>query len=115
LSGHYRRYTRADLTALFHDADLVDVRIWSVTAPIANCLRGLSNLALARGAAARRELGRREQTQLSGLKDVPYKTLFPSWFTLILNRHTMYPLVALQRLFYRTDLGLALMASGTKR
>lgn len=116
LSGHYRRYNRADLAALFRDAGLEDVRIWSVTAPIANCLRGLSNLALARSAAAtRRELARREQTQLSGLKDVPYKTLFPSWFKFVLNRHTMYPLVALQRLFYRTDLGLALMAGGTKR
>ena len=54
----------------------------------------------------------REQTELSGIREIPFKTVFPAWFRLILNRVTLYPLFILQRLFYRTNLGLTLLAVG---
>ena len=38
--------------------------------------------------------------------------MFPSWVRIILNRTTLYPLFVIQRLFYRTGLGLVMMGIG---
>lgn len=113
LYGHYRRYWRSDLLDRFKQLDLVDIRVWSVAVPIANALLGASNLTIRRShVMARKALSLSEQTKLSGLKDVPCKTLFPSWVKFVLNRYTMLPFLVLQRLFYNSDIGLSLIACG---
>lgn len=53
-----------------------------------------------------------ERTKRSGFQDVPFKTVFPSWCRLVLNKYSMWPICALQRRYYDTDRGLAIMASG---
>jgi len=42
----------------------------------------------------------------------PWKTVFPSWVRIILNRWTLYPLFVIQRIFYRTGLGVVMMGMG---
>lgn len=113
LCGHYRRYERGDLLGLFGELGLVDTQVWSVAVPVGNLLFGLSNMAIRNSQmAVRRTLSKQEQTKLSGLRDVPFKTIFPSWTRLVLNRYTMHPFMVAQRLFYRTGLGLSLLACG---
>jgi hypothetical protein len=59
-------------------------------------------------------LPRRAQTEASGIRDIPFKTMFPSVFRLVLNARALYPLLALQRLFYRSNLGLTLIGFGER-
>jgi len=111
--GHLRRYDRSDLENLLVAAGLVDVGIWSVAVPTANVLRRLGNFLIARS-RERAKLGRDslEQTKESGVRDIPFKTTFPPIFRLVLNRWTMWPFGVLQRLFYRTELGVTLLGWG---
>ncbi|MBV9861825.1 MAG: class I SAM-dependent methyltransferase [Alphaproteobacteria bacterium] len=109
--GHLRRYERAHLEGVLRQAGAADITIRSVAVPVANLLYRLGNLMLARaGEADKRTLSQAKQTDLSGIRDIPYKTLFPRWCRLILNPVALYPFFIMQRLFYSSALGLELMA-----
>ncbi len=111
--GHFRRYDRSDLDAVMKHAGLGQVSIWSVGVPTINLLFRASLWTIARaGEAAKKTQSQREQTETSGIREIPWKTVFPSWVRLILNRTTLYPLFVIQRLFYRTGLGLVMMGMG---
>lgn len=111
--GHLRRYDRDDLEDVLLKAGLTQVEVWSVSVPVANLLFRLGNY-MVRNSAEPKKLGQsqRQQTETSGLREIRFKTMFPPWFKLILNRTTLYPLFILQRLFYRTGLGVEMIASG---
>jgi len=113
--GHWRRYDRGDLARVLEHAGLRNVEVWSVAVPVANLLFRAGNLML-RLAGERRKtkLPRRVQTEASGIRDIPFKTMFPSVFRLVLNARALYPLLALQRLFYRSNLGLTLIGFGER-
>ena len=116
ISGHYRRYERDDLLELFRKSDLKDIKIWSVGVPISNLLFKLSNLVIKKShAATKKELSRIEQTRVSGFKDIQYKTLFPAYFNLLLNKYTMLPFCIAQKFFYNTRMGLGLVGSGVSQ
>ena len=111
--GHLRRYERDDLRETLLAAGLTDVKVWSVAVPVANVLYHFSNFFIRNSA----EVGKlnqsgTEQTQTSGIREIPWKTVFPPVFKLLLNRVTLYPLFILQRRFYQTNLGLTLLACG---
>jgi SAM-dependent methyltransferase len=111
--GHFRRYDRGDLDDVMKKAGLGQVSIWSVGVPTVNLLFRASLWTIARaGEAAKKTQSQREQTETSGIREIPWKTVFPSWVRLILNRATLYPLFVIQRLFYRTGLGLVMMGMG---
>jgi SAM-dependent methyltransferase len=111
--GHFRRYDRNDLKQTLEKAGLKNVRVWSVAVPTANLLFSLGNFLVKHsGENKKKELPLQEQTKLSGIREIPFKTVFPSWFRLILNRYTLYPLFWLQRLFYHTNLGLTMIGFG---
>jgi 2-polyprenyl-3-methyl-5-hydroxy-6-metoxy-1,4-benzoquinol methylase len=109
--GHVRRYDRADLERTLRTAGLTDIVIHSVSVPVANMLYRLGNLMIKRSTERRKtQWGKQEQTHQSGIREVPFKTVFPPSFRLILNPVVLYPFFVMQRLFYRTDLGLEIMA-----
>lgn len=109
--GHVRRYERSDLEAVLHRAGARDIVVRSVSVPVANLLHGVGNLLLKRAGEARKlDTSKREQTDTSGIRDIPYKTVFPRIFRLLLNPIALYPLFVVQRLFYSSSLGLELMA-----
>lgn len=111
--GHLRRYDREDLQRVLEVGGLHDVQVWSVAVPTANVLFRISNW-LVRHSDETKKLGlsQREQTETSGLRDIPWKTVFPSWIRLVLNKYTLYPLLLVQRLFYRTGLGVTMLGFG---
>lgn len=112
--GHLRRYDRADLKAVMEQAGLQDVKVISIAVPVANLLLGLGDAMIRHSQEVTRKeaLSPQDQTKLSGVREIPWKTVFPSWVRLILNPITMYPFFVLQRLFYDTDCGVALMGYG---
>lgn len=113
-AGHLRRYEREDLKQILEAAGLKNVEVWSASVPVTNLLFNLSNFFVKRaGEERKKSLSQTAQTQSSGIREIPFKTVFPSWCRLLLNRFTMYPLFVLQRLFYRSKLGLTLIAMGT--
>ena len=113
-AGHFRRYERGDVSRVMAAAGLDGVVIRSVSVPAANITFHLSNLLVRSAWARRRSLSQQERTELSGLHDVPFKTMFPAPFKVLLNPVAMYPLFVLQRAFYGTDWGLTIVASGKR-
>lgn len=112
--GHFRRYDREDLERVMATAGLSDVDVWSIAVPVANILFNLSVWLIGRSSeTAKVRQNQRTQTETSGIREIPWKTVFPSWVKFILNRTTMAPLFILQRLFYRSGLGITMM--GTAR
>jgi SAM-dependent methyltransferase len=114
--GHLRRYDRDDLVAVLRKAKLSQVSVWSVGVPTINMLFNISLWMVARsGETAKVGLSQREQTETSGIREIPWKTVFPSWVRIILNRWTLYPLFVIQRMFYGTGLGVVMMGMGQVR
>jgi SAM-dependent methyltransferase len=114
--GHLRRYDRGDLDAVLRKANLERVSVWSIGVPTINLLFNASLRMIARsGETAKVGLSQREQTETSGIREIPWKTVFPSWVRIILNRVTLYPLFVIQRWFYRSGLGVVMMGMGRVR
>jgi len=111
--GHLRRYERDDLRETFLAAGLTDVKVWSVAVPVANVLFHFSNFFIRNSPEVNKvNQSGCEQTQTSGIREIPWKTVFPPAFKLLLNGVTLYPLFVLQRFFYQTNLGLTMLACG---
>lgn len=111
--GHLRRYDRGDLQDTLVSAGLTDVTVWSVAVPVANMLFHFGNFFIRNSAeVGKMRQSARQQTETSGVREIPWKTVFPSSFKLLLNRTTLYPLFLLQRLFYNSNLGLTMIACG---
>jgi len=108
--GHLRRYERSDLFELVEKAGLVNPVVWSVAVPVSNILLGLSSFFIQRSCSEdKTALSTVEQTMRSGIKEIPFKTVFPKFFTLFINRFTMLPFFMLQRRFYDTGRGLSML------
>tara|TARA_R100000005_G_scaffold93309_2_gene68512 strand:+ start:3886 stop:4659 length:774 start_codon:yes stop_codon:yes gene_type:complete len=111
--GHLRRYDREDLHSVMAAAHLEKVEVWSVAVPVSNILFHVGNWLLSRSQEMQKiGQSQREQTETSGLQEIPWKTVFPSWVKLILNRVTLWPLFVVQRMFYKTGLGVTMMGFG---
>lgn len=111
--GHLRRYDRRDLVETMESAGFSGVRVISVAVPVANLLFYVGNILVKKSKEVEKtRLSLRAQTESSGIREIPFKTVFPSFFRIILNRVTMYPLILLQRLFYGTGLGLTMLGFG---
>ncbi len=111
--GHLRRYNTDDLRRVMGRGGLNEVEVRSVGVPVVNVLHGIGNFLIKRSDDRKKlDWSSRQQTETSGIREVPFKTVFPSFFKIILNRVTLYPLFILQRLFYNTGLGLTLLGIG---
>ena len=113
--GHLRRYERTELQHLLTNAGLKDVQVISVAVPTANFLFKIGTFMVKNSSEMTKlSISMKEQTQSSGIREIPYKTVFPKYFRIILNRFTLYPLFMVQRLFYKSNLGLTMLAIGKK-
>lgn len=111
--GHLRRYDKEDLQKTMEQAGLENIEIWSVAVPTANMLLRIGAWLVGRSdEMQKKNLSQREQTETSGIQEIPWKTVFPSWVKIILNRTTLWPLLAIQRLFYKSRYGVIMMGIG---
>ena len=107
---HFRRYNRQDLLKVAEKAGLIDPEVWSVAVPISNIVFGLSKLSIRRSQEKEKlNLSQEDQTKTSGVRDIPFKTVFPPFFKIFLNRVTLWPFFIIQRFFYHTGLGLTML------
>ena len=112
--GHLRRYEREELEDKLREAGLINVEVWSVAVPVANLLFFAGKRLLQRSTEVQKlSLSPREQTYQSGFQEIPFKTMFPPWCKIVLNSTVWFPAFLLQRLFYRSRLGLILQGRGT--
>lgn len=55
-----------------------------------------------------------DKTKASGIREIPFKTIFPSFFRVLLNDIVFLPIFSIQRLFYNTEYGLTMLAIAKK-
>jgi hypothetical protein len=98
LNGHYRRYTFRDLRSKAKQNGL-DVRhLVGLTYPLSNIIFPISEYLVLRAERANKYLSEIEKTRRSGNRNVPFKTTYPWFFSLILNEWCLYPFYLLQKM-----------------
>ena len=108
VAGHLRRYSYADLRAMARRAGLRVLHLRGLTFPLSNWLLPLSNRLVRRAEDHRRQLHPAERTRLSGMREVPLKTVLPSTARLVINSFTLWPFDLAQRLFRNSSRSLIL-------
>ena len=101
IAGHFRRYTYDGLRSLVEARGWKCVHSAGLTYPLGNFLLPLSNALVKRAERSKRALSMAERTKLSGNRNVPFKTRFPSVLNLILNEQVLWPLHLLQKVSSR--------------
>lgn len=104
IAGHHRRYTGRSLESTARAHGWTVDHLAGLTYPLSNLLLGASNRLVRRAEAGKTALSLRRRTELSGHRDVAWKTAFPAWMGLLLNERTMRPFHWLQKR-YRTNDG----------
>jgi SAM-dependent methyltransferase len=97
IAGHYRRYTREDISALAVSNNWNLQHITGLTYPVSNVLLPISNFLVNRSERKKLSLSLLARTKASGRRTVLFKTHFPSVLGLILNRFTLFPFYLLQK------------------
>lgn len=99
IAGHFKRYEFEDFSQISQQHQF---RIWHIaglTFPVSNLLFPLSNYFVKKAESHKLNLSERDKTILSGKRDVPFKTDFPTFMGILLNEYTVLPLHLLQMLF----------------
>lgn len=91
IAGHLRRYTPERLASVASAAGWRVERLTGLTYPLSNLLLWFSNRLVERAEVTRLELSVAERTAVSGDRDVPGKTTFPSVGRMVLNERVMRP------------------------
>lgn len=108
IAGHCRRYTRGEVQRLADAHGWRLLHLAGLTFPVSNLLLPVSNFLVRRSERQKLALSALERTKQSGRRSVRFKTHFPSALGLLLNRRTMFPLHALQKVFSRSEAALVL-------
>jgi len=116
IAGHYRRYTVASLIALLNKQHWQSLHIAGLTYPLSNLMLPLSNFLVTRKEKGKLQSSMLERTKLSGNRKVLFKTYFPNFMSLVLNKVTLMPFHLLQKLLSKSSNALVIYfeASPTK-
>lgn len=98
IAGHYRRYTIDTLAARLRELGLQPHHLAGLTWPLSNLLLPVSNFLVGRREGEKKKMTLSERTELSGNRDVAWKTTFPPATKLLLNEVVMLPAYGLQLL-----------------
>jgi SAM-dependent methyltransferase len=97
IAGHCRRYTKASIEMLASETDWKLLHVAGLTFPISNLLLPVSNFLVNRSESSKLALAPLERTKQSGMRQVKFKTYFPSILGVFLNRFTLFPMHLLQK------------------
>ena len=98
VAGHVKRYERDCFKALVTQHGLRIDDLAGLTWPLSNMLLPVSNFLVKRSESRLHDKSMLERTVASGHREVKFKTTFPWWTRLLLNRVTMLPWHGLQLL-----------------
>jgi SAM-dependent methyltransferase len=101
IAGHRKRYSFSCFDDIARSHGLAVAHQAGLTFPLSNWLLPLSNFLTRRRERNKLELTMQERTVQSGNRDVPWKTVFPSFIAYLVNEVTLYPFYLLQRAFGR--------------
>lgn len=108
IAGHCRRYTRESMTHLLNTAGWQRNHMAGLTFPVSNILLPVSNFLVNRSERAKLSLSALDRTKQSGRRSVSFKTHFPDFLGLMLNKYTMVPFHMLQKHFDHSENALVL-------
>ena len=108
IAGHCRRYTREGLLALSVNNGWKIRHLAGLTYPVSNILLPVSDFLVRRAEKSKLTLSDIEKTKASGIRDVRFKTKFPGFFSLLLNRYSLLPLHWIQKAFSSSGNSLVL-------
>ena len=112
--GHVKRYTQKDLERIAEDFNLIPINIHGTTYPLSNLLLGLSNYLVKKNEGHKLSNSNFENTVVSSLRKNKFKTEFPSWTRLLINKTFLYPFIVLQKLFKKHPRCLMLLGVFSK-
>ncbi len=115
-AGHYRRYEYEDFQTFSARFNLRNSHLAGLTYPLTNALFGLSNSMIRKHESWKTQLSMRERTTLSssGVKQIKYKTVYPSYFRYLINDITMYPFFVMQLLAAKSPNCMVIYSELTK-
>lgn len=113
IAGHCRRYTRGSIRSLMLGNRWKLQHLIGLTFPVSNLLLPVSNFLVNRSEKAKLSLSEVEKTKSSGRRSVKFKTFFPSFLGLILNRWVLLPAYWLQKIFGGSERALVLYFEAT--
>lgn len=101
IAGHILRYEKEDVEELARNLDMRIDHLTGLTYPISNWLFRLSNYLVSKNESQMLEKSQQERTVYTGSREVKFKTDFPIYTVLILNKWVLYPFHVLQKIFSR--------------
>jgi SAM-dependent methyltransferase len=108
IAGHLRRYSRESLRHISNDRDLTTRHIAGLTYPLSNFLYPISNWIVRRHESHKLSQSMLSRTIESGNREVPFKTIYPNFTKLLINRFTLFPFILFQKLFRNHSRALVL-------
>lgn len=110
IAGHLRRYTFESLRSRVEAQGLAVGHVAGLTYPLSNVLFPVSEFLVKRAERQKMALSAQERTELSGNRNVKFKTTFPSALGLVLNEVVMAPLHWLQKANARNPRSMVIYA-----
>lgn len=108
IAGHYKRYTFECFNKIAETHHFKINHTAGLTFPLSNWLLSLSNFLVKKSESNKKEMTMQERTELSGNRDVMFKTVYPAWFGFFLNEITMLPFYWLQLLNLKNEKSLVI-------
>ena len=108
--GHVKRYGFEDMEVLGKQFNLKPEAIIGMTYPLSNILLGASNYLVRRNEGHKINKDNLKNTINSSIRKNQYKTEFPIWTKLIVNKYVLFPFIVLQRIFKYHPRSLAVCA-----
>ncbi len=102
ISGHYKRYDYDCFREIATKHNLRLSHIAGLTYPISNFLLPLSNSLIVKAESEKKKMTLKEQTILSGHRNVKFKTTFPQFVGFFVNEITLYPVHLIQKIFRKS-------------
>lgn len=99
IAGHYKRYSKETLALLMQKLNWTVLHFSSLTYPLSNILFPISEYFVQKAEKDKLNLSMESKTELSGNRQVPFKTVYPKLFKLILNEKVLFPFHCLQKIF----------------
>ena len=108
IAGHYRRYTKVNILELANACGWKLRHVAGLTFPVSNLLLPISNFLVHRSEVSKLSMPILDRTKLSGRRKVKFKTHFPSFLGIMLNKYTIYPLHLIQKFFSKSEKALVI-------